>query len=269
MGPFDPQGKPNFSQPVTTDATGTVVLQNIRWSDTLEPYFVKLVTAHTPPLRLPTGVPTPTIDDKFSHTPLGPVPAGTIPVLLDPGTTQDVYLVVDSGPMVTAISPTKGTTAGGTSVVITGVNFTGATVVKFGSTNATSFVVNSATQITAVSPAGTGTVDVTVTTPNGTSAIVAADDYTYVPPPAVAVVNPISGGHSGGNTVTITGTNFTGATVVTFGGTNATNVTVVSDTQITCKAPARGTGPSGPWDVRVTTPYGTSAIVPADHYSYT
>jgi hypothetical protein len=39
--------------------------------------------------------------------------------------------------------------------------------------------VNSATSITAVSPAGTGTVDVTVTTPSGTSATTTADQFTY------------------------------------------------------------------------------------------
>ena len=49
-------------------------------------------------------------------------------------------------------------------MTITGTNFTGATAVKFGATNAASFTVNSATSITATSPAGSGTVDVTVTT---------------------------------------------------------------------------------------------------------
>ena len=41
---------------------------------------------------------------------------------------------------------------GGTSVTITGTNFTGATAVTFGGIAATSFTVNSATQITAVAP---------------------------------------------------------------------------------------------------------------------
>jgi hypothetical protein len=45
---------------------------------------------------------------------------------------------------------------------------------------ATGFTVNSATQITATAPAGTGTVDVRVTTAGGTSATGAADQYTYV-----------------------------------------------------------------------------------------
>lgn len=83
-------------------------------------------------------------------------------------------------PTVTGVSPASGTTAGTTSVTITGTNFTGATAVKFGVTNASSYVVNSATQITAVAPAhAAGTVDITVTTPGGTSATGAADQYTF------------------------------------------------------------------------------------------
>jgi large repetitive protein len=71
---------------------------------------------------------------------------------------------------------------GGTSVTITGTNFSGATSRKFGSTNAASYAVNSETSITAVSSAGTGTVDVTVTTPNGISATSSADQFTYAAP---------------------------------------------------------------------------------------
>lgn len=83
-------------------------------------------------------------------------------------------------PTVTGISPMSGRTAGGTSVTITGTNFTGATAVKFGTTNATSYTVNSATQITATSPAGSiGTVDITVTTPGGTSGTVSGDRFSY------------------------------------------------------------------------------------------
>jgi hypothetical protein len=67
-------------------------------------------------------------------------------------------------------------------VTITGTGFTGATAVKFGTSNATKFTVNSATSITAVSPKamGSGTVDVTVTTPAGTSPTSPADQFTYM-----------------------------------------------------------------------------------------
>jgi hypothetical protein len=86
-----------------------------------------------------------------------------------------------TAPALTAVSPTSGPLAGGTTVTITGSGFTGATAVNFGSTPASSFTVNSDSQITATSPAaaGVGPVDVTVTTPDGTSATGAADQYTY------------------------------------------------------------------------------------------
>jgi hypothetical protein len=82
-------------------------------------------------------------------------------------------------PTVTAITPNNGPVAGATAVTITGTNFTSASAVKFGS-NTTTFTVSSATQILANSPAGTaGTVDVTVTTPGGTSATSASDKFSY------------------------------------------------------------------------------------------
>ena len=56
-------------------------------------------------------------------------------------------------------------------MTITGTNFTGATVVDFGTNAATNLTVVNDTTITADSPAGAGTVDVTVTTPSGTSPI--------------------------------------------------------------------------------------------------
>jgi hypothetical protein len=82
-------------------------------------------------------------------------------------------------PAVTSVTPSNGPAAGGTVVTIAGINFTGATAVKFGATNAATYTVNSATQVTATSPAGTGTVDITVTTAGGTSATSAADQFTF------------------------------------------------------------------------------------------
>jgi hypothetical protein len=89
-------------------------------------------------------------------------------------------IAIATSPVVTSISPSTGTSTGGTVVTITGTGFTGATVVDFGSAAGTNIVVNSATQITVTSPAGAGLANVTVVTPGGTSAIVPADQFTYV-----------------------------------------------------------------------------------------
>jgi type II secretory pathway pseudopilin PulG len=84
-------------------------------------------------------------------------------------------------PIVTAVGPNRGTHNGGTVVTITGDNFTGATNVKFGGTNATSFTVISDTSIRATAPGGEAgqTVDIRVTTPGGSSPISGADKFTY------------------------------------------------------------------------------------------
>ena len=59
--------------------------------------------------------------------------------------------------------------------------------------------------------------NVTVTTANGTSATSASDEYTYNPAPTVTGVSPTNGPPGGTNTVTVTGTGFTGLTAVDFG----------------------------------------------------
>ena len=118
---------------------------------------------------------------------------------------------------VTAITPTSGALGGGTKVTITGTNFTPATAVDFGTVAATSFTLNSLTQITAVSPAElAGTVNVTVISPGGASAISTADHFSYVAAPVVTSVTPTGGPVAGGG-VTINGSGFTGATTVDFG----------------------------------------------------
>lgn len=85
------------------------------------------------------------------------------------------------------------------------------------------------------------------------------------PVPAVTSVSPSFGLPTGGQSVTVTGTGFTGATAVAFGGSAATSFTVDSPTQITAVAPAHALGTV---DVTVTTAYGTSTASAADQYSY-
>ena len=95
--------------------------------------------------------------------------------------------------------------------------------------------------ITAVSPAESGTVHVTVSTPGGASATSAADEFSYVPLPTVTNVAPGEGPEAGGTTVTITGTNLGEATAVKFGSAGASGVKVNSPTSITAVSPV-GTG---------------------------
>ncbi|WP_158794953.1 beta strand repeat-containing protein [Streptomyces sp. NRRL S-337] len=156
-------------------------------------------------------------------------------------------------PVVTSVNPAQGAPAGGTSVTITGSGFTGATQVRFGP-NGTTFVIVSDTLITAKTPAGTGTVQVTVTAPTGTSNQNVLFTYTSASAPALGSLNPASGPTSGGNTVTLNGTNLSGATVVLF-GPNAATILTNTATQITVLVPA---GSPSSVAVTVTTAGGTS-----------
>ncbi len=82
-------------------------------------------------------------------------------------------------PSVSSLSPKKGSRHGGNHVTITGKGFPGASKVRFG-TKSAHFTVLDATHIDAKVPAGTGKVDVTVSTSAGTSAKKTADRYTYI-----------------------------------------------------------------------------------------
>jgi hypothetical protein len=86
-------------------------------------------------------------------------------------------------PSVTAVSPSSGSSAGGTSVHVTGTGFNEVTSVLFGSQEAAGVTVSSATSITAVAPPGFGTVNVTVETPSGASIIGPADRFHYLAEP--------------------------------------------------------------------------------------
>jgi alpha-tubulin suppressor-like RCC1 family protein len=143
-------------------------------------------------------------------------------------------------PSVTKVEPALGFPSGGTAVTITGANLTGATGVKFGSAAAASFTIESSTTIKAVSPPGSGTVDITVTTPTGTSALSAFGRFGYSPcpiPTEVTAIEPSHGSFEGGTTVQIMGRGFECASAVEFGGRPAKSFTVTSPTSIIAVTP--------------------------------
>lgn len=192
-------------------------------------------------VRTPGGVSLPTSADEFTYTPL-PVPS------------------------VTGVSPAAGPAAGGTSVTITGTALGNATAVKFGTTSATSFTVVSSTQITAISPARpAGTVDVSVTTPGGTSPAGQAGAFSYLPRPRVTQLSPAAGPTAGGTSVTISGTGFTDVSAVVFGTAPAASFTVVSGTEITAVSPVHA---AGLVHITVVTPGGTSPEGTGNKFTY-
>ena len=79
-------------------------------------------------------------------------------------TSNHVFVVT---PFIKSFNPTSGKV--GTPVVITGGTFTGATKVTFGGVPATTFKVDSDTQVTADVPTGAVTGKIAITTPQGTA----------------------------------------------------------------------------------------------------
>ncbi|GAA1897535.1 IPT/TIG domain-containing protein [Streptantibioticus ferralitis] len=167
-----------------------------------------------------------------------PAPQVSAPGLGLPGLT----LPWPFGPVLVADAPNFGPAAGGNLVTLVGLGLNGATQVLFGTSHATIVggdFLGFTLQVIAPPGTGTGTVQVTVTTPSGTSNTV---PYTYIgaPPPTATSITPASGPTTGSTPFVISGTNLTGGTV-TFGGTSAT-VLSISPTQIIGLTPAHATG---------------------------
>ena len=189
------------------------------------------------------------------------VSASTINATLGSGTTSGKISVTAAGvtavstatftvvaaPTITSFTPTSG--AIGSTVTITGTNFTGASAVIFNTTNATTFTVASATSITAVVPTGATTGKISITAAGVTA--VSSGAFTVIAAPAITSFTPPSG--SVGTSVTITGANLASATSVKFNGTTATPT---SDTATTIVVPVPTGATTG--TISVTTTGGTA-----------
>jgi hyaluronan synthase len=161
-------------------------------------------------------------------------------------------------PVLTTVTPSSGSDAGGTLVSVTGNELDGATRVTFGDLEATVVTV-APDQVRVIAPESTttGPVDVRVTTPGGTTAVVPGAAFDFAATPRVTSMSPNSGVVEGGTEVVVRGENLTGATEVTFGGVRSPEVTVVSDEELRATTPERTT--LGEVPVVVTTGEGTSA----------
>jgi len=158
-------------------------------------------------------------------------------------------------PVVTSISPDRGTREGGTPVTVTGSGFAdndpGETVCLIGLKTLLDIDIVNDTTITGVTQDSwiETSKDVTVTNNNGVGLLPGA--YRYVgPPPEITSVTPNEGSRAGGETLTITGIEFTGDLTVYLGEKEAFNVFSPDDVTITCVTPPNPV--AGPVDVRVT-----------------
>jgi hypothetical protein len=212
----------------------------------LDPAWAPSVTG-SPVLALATSGPELYVGGNFSS--IDGQSQTNFGILAIPTTTQ---------PTITGLAPTGGVVGG--QVTIIGTNLGGATAVSFNNLAATTFLVNSSTQLIATVPPGATTGRITVTTPAGVAT--SATDFIVWPVPTITGFTPTSG--PAGTVVTITGTGFVGNVrgyAVINGPLNGfTNLTVNSDTQITASLPLYADGNG---KLFVTTPGGT-ATSPGD-----
>ena len=171
---------------------------------------------------------------------------GLIRVIAPAGSAQSAanFVVL---PTITTFSPGNGPP--GTLVTVNGYNFSGVTSVKSHGVSATSFTIVNSSQLTATVPAAATSGPISVTTPDGT---VSSANSFYLPP-GIRSFTPNQGVWP--QTVTISGTNFTGASAVRFAGTAAFDYSVDSDTSISTIVPTPN-ATSGA--ISVVTPGGTA-----------
>jgi hypothetical protein len=187
------------------------------------------------------------VNSNTIHAIVGNGMSGSVRVTNGVGTDEKAGFTYIAPPIITSFTPVAA--AAGATITVTGDNFTGATIVKFGGANASSFTVVSPTSITTVVGSGRSG-DLSVTTPGGTTSL---PGFTFIPAPIISSFTPkITGA---GGTVTITGTNLTTATAVSFGGVAATSFTIINSTTITAVVAGGANG-----NIKVTTTGGNSSL---------
>lgn len=178
------------------------------------------------------------------HVPAGtPAGAGPIKVTTPLGTSNSPvnFTVVGQGPFIAGFSPWKG--SAGTTVLVDGMHFTGATGATFNDVAGKNFAVQSDTLLRVDAPDGVVTGPIAVTSPLGT----ATSSTNFFVAPVISTFSPGAG--RAGTNVVLTGANFRGTTSVKFNGLGAT-YSVVNNTTINASVPVGAT--SGL--IRVTTP---------------
>lgn len=168
-------------------------------------------------------------------------------------------------PALTSISPAEGAVDGGTTVTVNGSYFVNGSSVSFGGAPAASVTFVSDTQLTAVTSTAyaSGLSDVVVTTPYGyPSAAFSGFDYKL---PAITAVTPAAGSVDGGETLTITGTDFVPGVSILFNGIDAASTTYVDASTLYVVAPP---GAAGLSSLTVTTPLGGYTSDPYAGYTY-
>lgn len=232
-----------------TQGNTTVTITGVNLAGALSVHFgeqLATITANTP----------------TSITVTNPAGSGAVPVnvITNGGTSNSLFFYYIPPPIVTSINPLSGPIAGGNTISIEGLNLSTASSVDFGGNAATPTIISdSEIQVVVPAGAGAGSVTVTVTTVGG---IASGFTYTYLDVPTIVSITPTSGPTTGGQSLTVSGTNFSTTTSVTIGGTSA-SFGVINSTTLAVITPA---GIAGAVDLVVITTSGSATA--AGGYTY-
>lgn len=156
-----------------------------------------------------------------------------------------MYTYDYSIPELTGISPSSGSTAGGTLVNLSGSGFAGTKSVQFGETYGTGLTVIDNWRLSVLTPPSSeGIVAISVTNPAGTGRSQGAPTMFHyeVPVPKLTGISPSSGSMDGGTAVTLTGSGFNGTRAVLVGGKPVTGFTIINDSQLSIITPPSSLG---------------------------
>ena len=265
---FTIESDTRISAQVGFGAGGEVSVNSPAGSDSKSGFsFIPAITSFSPAMgttgtvvRITGTYFTGTTEVKFGNKPASSftvIDPTTIEAVVGPGASGAILIstpyrnIIQSGfafTGITAFSPASGEK--GETITLTGTNLSNVSSVKFGNVEAQSFIINSATKITAVLGEG-GSGDVSVMTPMGVSSV---PGFSYIENKQVPQINSFSPSTAlAGTTVTILGANFADVSAVKFGGTEAASFTVNDAGTITAVV---GEGSSG--DISVICKAGTA-----------
>lgn len=150
-----------------------------------------------------------------------------------------IYYIEQSRPVITALSKTEGTAAGGEEIRIYGFDFRSGASVTFAGTAAKNVFVMSPNEIRVTTPPGVpGWVDITVTNSDGGSYVLESG-FLYISNPIITEIFPNQGSVQKEVPVTITGSNFDDGAKVYIDGEEVPYIKVVNETTIKIRTPIR------------------------------
>ena len=192
-------------------------------------------------------------------------PDGTFGTLADAFSYYLPGTVPSQPPLVGALFPSSGFVDGGDEVLISGSGFVANSTVYFGAAPATVTKLQGSSLLRVLTPPHTaGTVDVTVTNPQGLSNTQKGAFVYFEVPPFIGSVTPDAGPVAGGNTVVLTGKHFQDGLQVQVGGAVIQGVVLESTEELSITMPPHG---AGPVDITVTNPGGLKDMTPGA-YTY-